>query len=181
MSRLIGERVTLREFREEDLSGMREWRTCPESTRCLGGNSLLPESWEETENTLRRYLSGDAGGVNWVIAEKESLRYLGQLSLLMIDQLNRKAELTVVLCPEEMGKGYATEGIRLALDFAFKRLNLNRIWLRVAETNQRAVKCYLGCGFREEGRLRQALFLEGRYVDALIMGAVREDWTQPVP
>ena len=78
MSRLIGERVTLREFREEDLSGMREWRTYPESTRCLGGNSLLPESWEETENTLRRYLSGDAGGVNWVIAEKESLRYLGQ-------------------------------------------------------------------------------------------------------
>ena len=49
------------------------------------------------------------------------------------------------------------------------------------EANRRAVKCYLGCGFREEGRLRQALFLEGRYVDALIMGAVREDWTQPVP
>ena len=69
----------------------------------------------------------------------------------------------------------------MLMEASVLKMKWGRIWLKVAETNQRAVKCYLGCGFREEGRLRQALFLEGRYVDALIMGAVREDWTQPVP
>ena len=178
MSRIVGARITLREVREEDISGMRAWRVNPESIRCRGGTSLMPESWEETENILRRYLSGDAGGANWVIAEKESLRYLGQVSLIMLDQLNRRAELTIVLAPEEMGKGYATEAIRLVLGFAFRSLNLNRVWLKVAENNARAIKCYLGCGFREEGRLRQELFLDGRYVDALVMGFLREEYME---
>lgn len=176
MSRIPGERVTLREFREEDLSGMRAWRTDPESTRYLGGQSLMPASWDETEAELRRYLSGDAGGVNWVIAEKDSLRYLGQISLMMIDQLNRRAELSVVMAPDQTGKGYAREGIRLALAFAFRSLNLNRVFLKVAADNERAVRCYLACGFRAEGRLRQDLFLDGEYRDALIMGVLRENF-----
>ena len=64
MGRLAGERIVLREFREEDLSGMRSWMIDAESTRYLGGNTLMPPSWEMSETALRRLLSGDAGGYN---------------------------------------------------------------------------------------------------------------------
>jgi len=169
MGRQVGERVVLREFREEDLSGMRSWMIDSESTRYLGGNTQVPPTWEMTESTLRRYLEGDAGGVNWVIAEKESLRYLGQVSLIMVDNLNRKAELTIVMAPDQANKGYGQEGVRLAVDFAFRSMNLHRVYLKVAADNERAVRCYEECGFVTEGRLKDDMFVDGRYVDVLYM------------
>ena len=176
MGRLAGERIVLREFREEDLSGMRSWMIDAESTRYLGGNTLMPPPWEMSETALRRLLSGDAGGYNWVIAEKDSLRYLGQVSLILIDHLNRRAELTLVMAPDQAGKGYAKEGVRLALRFAFRQLNLHRVYLKVAQPNERAVRLYEKCGFQVEGCLRDELFLDGRYADALVMGILEGEF-----
>lgn len=175
MGRLLGERVVLREFREEDLSGMRSWMIDEASTRYLGGNTLLPPTWEMSEQTLRRLLEGDAGGYNWVIAEKEGLCYLGQISLILVDSLNRRAELTLVMAPDQAGKGYAREGVRLAVRFAFRQLNLHRVYLKVAAANERAVRLYKGCGFREEGRLRDEMFVDGRYTDVLMMGVLEDE------
>lgn len=172
---MLGERVVLREFREEDLSGMRSWMIDGESTRYLGGNTLMPPTWEMSEQTLRRLLEGDAGGYNWVIAERESLRYLGQVSLILVDNLNRRAELTLVMAPDQAGKGYAREGVELAVRFAFQRLNLHRVYLKVAADNERAVRLYERCGFRTEGRLRGEMFVEGRYVDVLMMGILEDE------
>ena len=99
MSRISGERVSLREFRQEDISGIRSWVTDIETTKTLGGAYLRPQTWEQSEQYLSHLLSGDAGGVNLVIADKESLRYLGQCSLMMADNTARHAELAVVMCP----------------------------------------------------------------------------------
>ena len=169
MGRLTGERVVLREFREEDLSGMRSWMIDAESTRYLGGNTLMPPSWEMSETALRRLLSGDAGGYNWVIAEKDSLRYLGQVSLILIDHLNRRAELTLVMAPDQAGKGYAKEGVRLALRFAFRQLNLHRVYLKVAQPNERAVRLYQKFGFAVDGLRKKYLLVNGVYHDEALM------------
>jgi hypothetical protein len=34
------------------------------------------------------------------------------------------------------------------------------------------------CGFVEEGRMREHIWLAGRYVDNVIMGIVREEWRE---
>ena len=169
MGRLTGERVVLREFREEDLSGMRSWMIDAESTRYLGGSTLMPPTWEMSETALRRLLSGDAGGYNWVIAEKDSLRYLGQVSLILIDHLNRRAELTLVMAPDQAGKGYAKEGVRLALRFAFRQLNLHRVYLKVAQPNERAVRLYQKFGFAVDGLRKKYLLVNGVYHDEALM------------
>ena len=145
MGRLTGERVVLREFREEDLSGMRSWMIDAESTRYLGGNTLMPPSWEMSETALRRLLSGDAGGYNWVIAEKDSLRYLGQVSLILIDHLNRRAELTLVMAPDQAGKGYAKEQLRLALPVA-KALGISRALITCHDWNTASARTIEACG-----------------------------------
>ena len=60
--------------------------------------------------------------------------------------------------------------------FAFEEMNLNRVYLTTDENNSRALACYRKCGFREEGRLRQDRFLEGRYWDTIVMGVLREEF-----
>ena len=44
----------------------------------------------------------------------------------------------------------------------------------VFETNERAKKAYLAAGFIEEGRLRQDIFKNGRYIDVFMMSVLAQ-------
>lgn len=176
MGRMIGKTVVLREYRHEDLSAIRSWVNDSETTRYLGGSFRRPQTWEQTETMLAHRLEGDVGGEGFVIADRESMAYLGQCDLMMIDNVARKAEIAVVLLPEARGRGVATEGLSLLLSYAFDTMNLNRVWLRCAAENARALALYERLGFRREGLLREELFIDGRAQDAVVMGLLRSEY-----
>ena len=73
--------------------------------------------------------------------------------------------------------GYGTEAIRLILEFGFKYLNLKNIKLDLMEFNERALKCYTKCGFKEYGRRRKCRFIDGMYYDAIEMDILDEEFT----
>jgi RimJ/RimL family protein N-acetyltransferase len=83
--------------------------------------------------------------------------------------------------PDYWGKGYGTDALRLLVGFGFGQLNLRRISLNVFGYNQRAVKSYLKCGFKEEGRLRQWMLRGGERHDLIFMGILREEWDAAQP
>ena len=176
MDRLTGERIVLREFRQEDISGIRSWVNDADTVRCMGGAFQRPQTWEESESYLSNILNGGAGGVNLVIADREKKRYLGQCALTRVDQTARCAELAIVMAPDSARQGYGREAIGLLLDFGFRQMNLNRVYLRVYAENDRAVRCYRACGFREEGRLREHVYFDGHYGDVLEMGILRREF-----
>jgi RimJ/RimL family protein N-acetyltransferase len=66
--------------------------------------------------------------------------------------------------------------MRLLLKHGFETLNLHRIFLRVYETNPRAIRTYEKVGFVHEGRMRQALYRQGQYHDILLMSVLRPEW-----
>ena len=176
MPHIIGEKVMLRDFRAEDISGMRSWCNDASITRYLSSRYTAPIPWDQTEAELNRFLSGDAGGYNMAVAEKESGRYLGQVALFMIDNQSRKAELAIVLAPDSLEKGYGSEALRLLLSFGFDQANLNRIWLTVNEHNHRAIHVYEKAGFVREGVYRQDRYIDGHYEDTLVMAILREEF-----
>ena len=57
-----------------------------------------------------------------------------------------------------------------------QHLNLNRIFLNVFENNPRAIRAYEKAGFVLEGRLRQAEFKDGKYIDILVMSILKDDY-----
>lgn len=175
MGRQIGERVILREYRAEDIGALRAWVNDGETTRYLGGAYRRPQTWEQTEDWLNQRLNGDLGGESFVIAEKENLKYLGQCDLMMMDSVARKAEMAIVLLPEARGKGIATEAARLLCRYAFNELNLNRVFLKCAAKNEAALRLYRRLGFREEGVLRQEMFIGGEFEDVIVMGLLKNE------
>ena len=64
------------------------------------------------------------------------------------------------------------------LKHGFKELNLNRIFLRVYEINLRGIRSYEKAGFKQEGRLRQDRFMDGKYIDVLLMSVLRSEWKE---
>jgi RimJ/RimL family protein N-acetyltransferase len=65
--------------------------------------------------------------------------------------------------------------------FGFERLNLNRIHLYTPVYNQRAVALYEKVGFKTEGVLRQDVFQDGQYHDAVVMGLLRQEFSPSRP
>ena len=77
---------------------------------------------------------------------------------------------------EYWGKGYGTDAMKLAVQYAFMELGLQRVSLGLHEYNARALKSYEKAGFRLEGHTRQDVLREGRRTDSLWMGILREEW-----
>jgi RimJ/RimL family protein N-acetyltransferase len=176
--RLFGEKVMLREYQKGDLTHMREWVNDPEIVDNLSDIFLHAHSLNETENFLDAILEGKSENqIHFVIADKQPGNYIGQIDIIRIDWKNRVAELGIVIGKKDLlGKGFGTDAIKLLQYFVFEKLNLNRLQLSLHDYNKRAYKCYLKCGFIEEGRSRQSFFINGHYTDRIFMGILQEEY-----
>ncbi|MGC9347836.1 MAG: GNAT family N-acetyltransferase [Anaerolineae bacterium] len=67
---------------------------------------------------------------------------------------------------------------KLERDVGFNRYNLHRIYLHVAADNERATRSYEKVGFSHEGRLREAVFVDGKCRDLLVMGLLNRDYRE---
>lgn len=173
---LRGERVMLRPYRREDLASIMTWTNDDAATRYLGGRFILPYTEKNAEDYLASVMAGAADKAAFVIADAETEDYLGQIDLDM-DMHNRQATLGIVLASERnRGRGIGREAIELICRYGFMTLGLNRIQLTVYADNARARRCYAACGFVEEGVQRQARYVDGDYMDSVLMALLRADW-----
>ena len=178
MPKIYGNRIMLREYRKDDIDPIRGWVNDPEIADNLSDIFLYPSTLNQTESFLNFVLEGKSNNeAHFIIAETRTESYIGQIDLMGIDWKNRCAELGIVIGRKDsLSKGIGSEAIRLLLEFAFERMNLNRIELRVHDYNERAYNCYLKCGFKEEGRLKQRHYYKGSYSDLILMAILKEEF-----
>jgi RimJ/RimL family protein N-acetyltransferase len=112
------------------------------------------------------------------IRQEDGWQPIGNCGFHNIDGRCRSAEVGLFIGEKELwGQGYGTEVMQLLLKHAFETLNLNRLSLDVYETNPGAIRAYEKAGFVQEGRKRQGMYLDGKYVDILIMSVLRDEWS----
>jgi RimJ/RimL family protein N-acetyltransferase len=98
------------------------------------------------------------------------VKIIGYVTLTNILPIHRSAELNIRIGAEsDRGKGYGRRAIKLILAHAFAHLNLHRIQLRALSHNERAIRAYEAAGFVREGLLGHAGFIEGKWVDIVMM------------
>jgi len=107
---------------------------------------------------------------------RTSGKYIGSCQLHNISLNQHTAELQIHTGHiAEHGHEYSPQIISLLLDFAFKDLNLNRVYLHVFSNNAAAIRVYEKAGFVREGILRQAAHIDGKYLDVMVMGILRQE------
>ena len=177
MPHLHGEHVFLREYREEDFIAIRGWINDPEVTGHLSPLFDTVQTEAMTRSFFDKVSKNELPGHYFIIADKMTGAYLGQVDLRTNNDPSRQAGLAIVI-PERKhrGKGYGREAMTLLLDFAFARLNLHKVWLHVLTANEPAIKLYEALGFQRDGVLRDEVFRDGRYLDMYVMAILESEW-----
>ncbi len=170
-----GEKVTLRAVTRGDLPRLLDFANDLEVELAGGGDPPMPRTLQRLEKDFEREVSEPPRDRTNFAIEADG-ECIGTCGLFNIDLNARHAELGIGIGAKEYwGKGYGREAVGLLLDYAFRLRNLRRVWLEVHSANERAIRAYSSCGFVEEGRMREHVWLGGRYVDNVIMGVLREE------
>ncbi|HUW45894.1 MAG TPA: GNAT family protein [Dehalococcoidia bacterium] len=175
---LKGKSVLLRPVKKSDISYFLKWFNDPEVIQylCLylPMTEMSEEKYIEELGTTRA--KSDAPFVIEVI-EGASTKPIGNCGLHKINSKDHNATLGIVIGEKDYwSKGYGTEATRLLINYGFQQLNLHRISSAAFAFNERSIKLHKKVGFREEGRLRQAMFKNGQYHDHVEFGILREEW-----
>ncbi len=118
-------------------------------------------------------MSKDSTRVLFAIRTITEAPIVGFVGLSGINPVHRSADMAVRIGDEfNRNKGYGKEALLLALDFGWKHLNLHRIGLTTLADNPRAIATFEAAGFVREGLARQAAFIDGKWHDVVIMGAL---------
>lgn len=168
-------RIILRKMTMEDIEVYNRWSNDEEVINNTYPN-LDKYSIEDTEQFYKK-VSDSNNSKTFIIEDKKTKKPIGITTLLDIDYFNSNAEYIIDIGEKEYwGNGYGKEALSLMLDYAFKELNLHRIFLRVFSFNERAIKLYERLGFKHEGRMKEALFRQGNWHDIVIMGILQKEY-----
>jgi len=172
-----GNRVRLRALEKTDLPMLVNWLNDPEVIEFLTFNQ--PLSLVQEENWFQKVLSGSPDEIPLGIEAnvEGNWQLIGDTGFHSIHWVNRAAEIGILIGNKDFwNKGYGREALQLMVRHAFDHLNLNRVFLRVLANHARGIASYRHAGFVEEGRMRQAVFKNGRYIDVLFMSIIRQEW-----
>lgn len=173
---LEGDRVRLRPWRDDDLPHLAAWENDP-ATAALQSTTIRPQS---ASIMVERFRSGSAYNgdtqIGFCVAARKDDTLAGYVCLWGANLQSRSATFAIILGPAFQGRGYGPEAIRLMLRYGFDEMGLHRIQLGVWAYNDRAIAAYRKCGFREEGRRRDAIFHAGRFHDELMMAVLEPEW-----
>ena len=173
--KLIGERIYLSPRNTEEIEQFTEWLNDFETTDYLGRSAYIT-----TLEGEKKYFEGNMDkNYNFFIVTLDNDKLIGTVGLENYDVINRTATLGIFIGDKEYrGQGYGTEAIKLILDYGFHYLNLNNIKLDLMSFNERALKCYQKCGFKEYGRRRKCKFINGKYYDSIEMDILAEEFKE---
>ena len=173
---LKGEKVILRPMRREYLEKYGEYLNDVELLLLSSDDVPMPMEQERLIKQFERHLEQPRADMIWFGIEVQGGRFVGQCLLHHIDQAARTCELGITIGDRDhLNQKYGRDAVSLLTRYAFRLLNMRKVWLTTNGTNIRAQKSFTACGFVEEARLRDHIWLGGRYDDLVYMAAFRDD------
>jgi RimJ/RimL family protein N-acetyltransferase len=171
-----GTLVNLRAYEVSDAAAWARWYNDPAVIEHLSWR--YPLSLAAEEDYLKQRTSAPMAYATTLFGiETKDGMHIGGVTFNIVYPESRKGRLGISIGEKGYwSKGYGADAIRTLLRFGFDEMNLNRVDLTVDEDHAAAIACYRKCGFVEEGRMRQAHYTRGRYVDWIVMGILREEF-----
>jgi UDP-4-amino-4,6-dideoxy-N-acetyl-beta-L-altrosamine N-acetyltransferase len=164
-------KVTVKNFihlTQKEKETVRRWRNCRYVRDWMHAEHII----SETEHLkFIENLKKDGKNFYWLVKHKTG-RYLGVIYLQRVDFQYGNAYLGIYKNPFSKQFGIGTLLMDCLMKIAFNRLKLHTLKLEVIKDNRKAIHLYRKIGFKNEGRLKEMIFRDNKWLDVLIMGLI---------
>jgi len=144
------------------IADSRPWRPIP------AGSSASPYAIGEPRDDLDLFS----------VVELVSGELAGAALLWSIDPHNRSAHLGLSLRPSFRGRGLGTDVVLALCEYGFAVRGLHRLQVDTLASNAAMISAAVRAGFAQEGTLRGADWVNGEFVDEVILGLLASDWAR---
>ena len=168
---LEGKTVNLRVAEKEDLPLLLEWRN---SLEFEGRFNPVAVQVSQAEFE-KKYYSRGPDEIRFLIQKKDGSK-IGHIGTHLFGGI---LEIGYAIAPEERGRGYATESVKIIVDYLFLSRNIVRIGSATHVQNKASQKVLEKAGFTREGTERRGTFVWGKWADLCVYSILREEWKEP--
>lgn len=163
---LLGEHVTLREWREADLPALAELRNDIALQAQLMARAR-PNPIERVRSWLVER-SNQTDMLFFVIAKRSDDTVLGYVQVAALDLFHGTGELGLCLARTAQGVGNAQEAMAM-LYAHLRKSGIRKLGLRVRADNTRALAFYRREGYREIGTMERHYRESDAFIDVILM------------
>jgi RimJ/RimL family protein N-acetyltransferase len=164
--------VLFREILGDPAAGMKvsgdPWVPVPVEQRLAAYDAEPPEDADVSSAAFAVDVAGDD--------DDKPMELAGFATLWGIDPHNRRASIGMSLRPAARGKRLASDVVRVLCYYAFGVRGLNRVQVNTLADNLPMRRAAESAGFVEEGVLRANAWVDGTFVDEVVLGMVAADW-----
>lgn len=172
---MVGEKCALRPLVMDDIIYINKWNQSEEVNKYLG-NGYSPVSIDIQRDWLQQMIDTSKYSCNkryMIVKEKTPV---GLIGLYAINWISRTCEIGLYLGEEAFkGKGIGSDAYSNLESYAKSYLNLRKIRLQVVEENAIAVNFWKKQGFVNCGMYEKDRFIDGKFVNVLIMEKMLSD------
>jgi RimJ/RimL family protein N-acetyltransferase len=171
--------VRLRALRAEDWERSFQSRFDSEARRVLNYEIELPPTEVGVQADIAKY-TAFAPGTGRLMFGIETLsgEVVGGLNLNSIDERNGTFSIGMQIDPSHRGKGYGTAAMRVLLRYAFYERRLNKYYGSILDGNTPSARMLEKLGCKEEGRRKEMVYTEGKYLDEILYGLTRKEFDE---
>ena len=170
-----GKLVKLRAFDNSDLMYALAIQNDYQVMRTASSGILYPSTVEDQARFMGNQTSYSGGEYQFAIERLDNGRFIGQCGFVQVSWKNRRAEIAIMLDSHALGQGFGTDAVSVLCKFAFDELNLHKLKATVFDFNLPAIRCYEKCGFVQEGILKDEVYREGKYHNAIVMALYKTE------
>ncbi len=169
-------RLRLRAPRDEDIIVQFAVGSDEEVMRYYGMPPYTKREQSAFEIEWYRSIYREKQGIRWIITERDSDTYIGDIGYLKWEQKHRRAEIGYKLDRRHWNKGYMSEALVEVLQHGFTVMGLNRVEALVDPRNPQSVRVLEKRGFKRDGLLREYEIEYGEPVDLIMLSLLRREW-----
>jgi len=170
---LEGKNVNLRIVEKEDLPLLAEWFN---QLEVFGEYNPLHQM---SRTDVEKILETPNEEKPFIIEKKDGGKVGFITHFCVLHVAGRQLEIGYSLVPNERGKGYCSEAVKIMADYLFLSKAIERVQAQTDPRNAASQKVLEKAGFKKEGILRKNFFIRGEWRDACIYSILREEWKEP--
>ena len=170
-----GKITGLRAIEPKDLERLKDWRNDQDFRKYFREfrelNDIDQIKWLEK-------VSKNKNDFMFSIIELSTGKLIGACGLLYTNWIIRAADFSFYIGKDRMyiDEKYAIDASQTLIEYGFKDLNLNKIWMELYEFDKRKLDIFIKkLKFKKEGTLRENCFFDGKYYDSIIISRLKSD------